>query len=253
MRWTKLMMVAVLMAGSLAVAGDVLAQEGTDIETFFCESRDGRHNECRYQATGVVTVHVKKQLSNARCVFNENWGTFDGGVWVDYGCRAEFVVRRPPNTASYRPVGGGMQTVTCESRDNRYQMCQVSNIDPSSVTLERRHSGAECIRGSSWGVSEGENSPPGIWVSNGCRATFAYTVWQSTYQPYAGTSYDHTVTCISEMGEWRHCEVPQIYMARVEIVSGNEQCQGYKAWGTDDTGIWVRSDCKGDFRVMYRH
>lgn len=253
MRDSKWFAGAVLAIAALAFAGTASAQQGTDIETFMCESIDGRHNECRYNSSGIVTVHVKRQLSKARCVFNENWGTFDGGVWVDYGCRAEFVVRRPPDTGGYRPVGGGLQTVTCESQDNRYRMCQVNNIDISSVTMERKLSSAPCLRGQSWGVSEGENAPPGIWVSNGCRATFAYTIRQSTYQPYAGTTYDHTVTCISEMGEWRHCEVPQIYMARVEIVSGNEQCRGYKAWGTDDTGIWVRNNCMGTFRIKFRH
>ena len=253
MRISKAMIMVVSVAGLLGVAGTAAAQQGTDIETFTCESEGDRHRECRYRSTGDVTVHVKRQMSHTQCVFNQNWGTFDGGVWVDYGCRAEFVVRRPPNTGNYRPVGGTMKTVTCESRDNRHKMCQVSNIDARSVTMERKHSSSPCIRGTSWGVSEGENSPPGIWVDNGCRATFAYTVRQSTYQPYGGTPHDFTTSCASEMREWRHCEVPQMYMARVEIVNGNNNCMEYKAWGTDDTGIWVRNDCQADFRVMYRH
>jgi hypothetical protein len=197
-------------------------------------------------------------MSHAQCVYNENWGSFDGGVWVDNGCRAEFVVRRPPGYGSsgsgnYRPVGGTLETITCESNDSRYKICQVNNIDPSSVHIERKHSSAPCNRGSSWGVSEGENAPPGIWVNNGCRATFAYAVRQSTYQPYAGTPHDFTTSCVSEMREWRHCEVPQMHMARAQIMNANNNCMEYKAWGTDDTGIWVRNDCQADFRIKYRH
>ena len=246
---------AVLLVAAVAFTGTAMAQQGTDIETFRCESNNNGHNECRYNSTGVVTVHIQQQLSRTRCVFNENWGTFDGGVWVDYGCRAEFVVRRPPNTNNYqhRPVGGTFNTVTCESTNDAYHMCQVSNIDPHSVTMERKHSSSPCNRGYSWGVSEGENAPAGIWVDHGCRATFAYTTRTSSYTPYGGTPHDFELECESLRGEWVHCEVPQINMARVDIIAGNDQCNAYKSWGTDDTGIWVRSQCQGAFRVKYRH
>lgn len=244
---------AALLMFVLAVTGTATAQQGTDVETFTCESDHGRHHECRYNATGGVTVHVKRQLSSTRCVFNENWGTFDGGVWVDGGCRAEFVVRRPPNDYNHRPVGGTLKSVTCESEHDGYNMCQVSDIDPRSVTLENKHSSSQCIRGTSWGVSEGENAPPGIWVDRGCRATFAYATRVSSYKPYGGTPHDFELDCVAEMSEWRHCEVSQMHMARVELISSNSQCDSYKAWGTDDTGIWVRSNCMGTFRVKYRH
>ena len=253
MRRSTFLVAAAFLMTALAMAGNVSAQQGTDIEYFTCESKDSRHSECRYNSTGMVTVHVNRQLSSTRCEFNRNWGAFDGGVWVDHGCRAEFVVRRPPDTYNPRPVGGTFKSVTCESRDDKYKMCQVSDIDPRSVTMEHKHSSASCIRGTSWGVSEGETAPPGIWVDRGCRATFAYTTRTSSHTPYGGTPHDFKLDCISEMSEWRHCEVPQIYMARVELVSGNSQCNAYKAWGTDDTGIWVRSNCMGNFRVKYRH
>ena len=230
-----------------------MAQQGEAVETFTCESRNNSHHECQYRSRGEVTVHVNRQLSKSRCVLNDSWGTFDGGVWVDYGCRAEFVVRRPPDNRPYRPVGGTMQTLTCESRNNSYAHCPAEGIDPSSVHVERQLSRNGCNQGSSWGVSEGESSPPGIWVDRGCRATFAYrTRGGAAFLPYGGTPHDFSLDCISEMSEWRHCEVPQVYLARVEIVSSNPQCDGYKAWGTDDTGIWVRSNCMATIRVRYR-
>lgn len=77
-----------------------LAQEGQAIETFKCESMNNSRNECNYRSSGVVTVHVNQQLSHASCDFDRSWGTYDGGVWVDRGCRAEFVVRRPPGSSN---------------------------------------------------------------------------------------------------------------------------------------------------------
>ncbi len=230
------------------------AQEGEAIESFTCESQGNTHNECRYRASGQVTVHVNRQLSDTRCVFNQNWGTFDGGVWVDYGCRAEFVVRRPPGSQdAYRPVGGGLETVRCESVNNAYQQCRVPDIDISSVTLERQLSGAGCSRGYSWGVSDGENSPPGIWVDKGCRADFSYATANRQYRSYAGTPHDFELPCESLRGAWNHCNVHQVHLARVELIAGNDECRAYKAWGVDDTGIWVRDNCQGAFRISYRH
>ncbi len=253
MRRSSVFVFAIVMMASLWAAGPVSAQEGEAIETFTCESLNNGHNECRYRSTGVVTVHVNRQLSRSRCVYNESWGAFDGGVWVDYGCRAEFVVRRPPGSFSPRPVGGGLQTVTCESRNNDYTTCRLSGFNFESVHIERKLSSAPCTRGVSWGVSSGENSPPGIWVDRGCRAVFAYSKPGDAYRPYGGTAHDYELDCVSEMSEWRHCEVPQVYLAQVDIIRGNDACNAYKAWGTDDTGIWVRGNCMGTFRVRYRH
>lgn len=246
----------IIAAASLCAIGTspaVFAQQGEDIETFVCESRNNGHSECEYRSSGKVTVHVNRQLSKTRCVFNENWGTWDGGVWVDYGCRAEFVVRRPPSSPAYRPVGGQHQTITCESQNNRPAQCQVPGIDASSVHLERKLSSAACVQGRTWGVSEGENSPPGIWVSNGCRATFSYRTGGGSFNAYGGTPYDYEFECESLRGAWKHCEVPQVHMARIEIIAGNDACREYKAYGVDDTGIWVRNNCQAAFRVRYRH
>jgi hypothetical protein len=237
-----------MVLGLLALPPERAAAQ-TDIETFTCESRDSKHNECRYRSSGEVTVHVKRQLSSSRCTFDESWGTFDGGVWVDYGCRAEFVVRRPPSAGTpSRPVGGGLKTISCESRDNRLQECNIPNIDPRSVHLERQLSSAPCQYVNTWNVHE-----EGIWVDKGCRAVFSYQVKDVAYAPYGGTQYDYEVPCESLRGEWVHCEVRSVRSARVEVRTSNDACNAYKAWGVDDTGIWVRSNCQGVFRVRYRH
>lgn len=241
------------LAMALAAAGPVEAQQGQAVETFRCESQNNQHRECAYRAEGQVTVHVNRQLSSTRCVFDQNWGTYDGGVWVDYGCRAEFVVRRPPTSQPFRPVGGGRQTVNCESINNAYRTCEIPGLDPRSVHMERKLSGAPCYQGNTWGVSGGENSPPGIWVQDGCRATFSYTTGGASYDPYGGSDHDYEFPCESLRGAWTHCDVRHVTNARIQLVAGNGECNEYKAWGVDDTGIWVRNNCQGAFRVMYRH
>ena len=58
------------------------------------------------------------------------------------------------------------QSITCESRHNRFQSCPIP--DPQSeVVLVEELGGARCIRGETWG-----NDANGIWVDRGCRARF---------------------------------------------------------------------------------
>lgn len=56
-----------------------------------CESRDGRYNFCR-TGSYVRQVQVYRQLSSSRCEYNYNWGYRSDGIWVDNGCRAEFLL-----------------------------------------------------------------------------------------------------------------------------------------------------------------
>ena len=167
----------VFLVFGLAATTAVEARQGEVVETFTCWSEMGDHIECSYRSRGQVTVHIKEQLGRNRCVLNENWGTFDGGVWVDYGCGAEFEVRQPPSGHASQSHGGDVRTVQCESMQRSYNMCRVDGIDPASVTIERRLNNSRgCEQGRSWGVSEGENAPPGIWVDKGCKAVFRYQV-----------------------------------------------------------------------------
>jgi hypothetical protein len=56
----------------------------------FCESRDYRYNYCPVRVPrDVDLVH---QQSKSECRFNRSWGWDRGGIWVDRGCAAEFVV-----------------------------------------------------------------------------------------------------------------------------------------------------------------
>ena len=53
-----------------------------------CESKDNRRRECQ---TGFRRNAVLVQnLSGTRCVEGQNWGSGNGIVWVDRGCRGRF-------------------------------------------------------------------------------------------------------------------------------------------------------------------
>lgn len=63
-----------------------------DGNTFTCASNDNRYVTCRMPVRG--HVEVRRQLSKSQCRYGQSWGTTYDSVWVDDGCRAEFIVYR---------------------------------------------------------------------------------------------------------------------------------------------------------------
>lgn len=55
-----------------------------------CESRDHGYTQCPVRIRG--GVELQRQLSDSYCEEGETWGYDRRGIWVDGGCRAEFVV-----------------------------------------------------------------------------------------------------------------------------------------------------------------
>jgi Protein of unknown function (DUF3011) len=135
--------------------------------TVTCESRNDSRRHCAVRNIDTESVYMQRQLSNTDCRRGHNWGVDSDGIWVDGGCRAvfEFVDRRGGGgSAASRPG-----TIRCESHDDRRKHCEVSNIDPNSVTMDRKLSNANCHRGQNWDADS-----RGIWVDRGCRAEFGY-------------------------------------------------------------------------------
>jgi hypothetical protein len=58
-----------------------------------CTSDDGRRNDCDADLKG-ATVQLARQLSPSPCTEGSSWGHSDKEIWVDRGCRGEFVVQR---------------------------------------------------------------------------------------------------------------------------------------------------------------
>ena len=60
-------------------------------QTITCSSDSGKRNYC--PADTRRGVQLVKQRSDARCTQGYSWGYDQRGIWVDRGCRADFVVR----------------------------------------------------------------------------------------------------------------------------------------------------------------
>ena len=59
-----------------------------------------------------------------------------------------------------------VDSVNCSSENGRYNHCR-ANVYNARVELVRQHSKSGCRHGQDWGYDRG-----GVWVDNGCRATF---------------------------------------------------------------------------------
>ena len=150
-----------------------------------CASDDGRRHYC--QADTSRGVRMLNQRSGSPCIQGDTWGYDRRGIWVDRGCRADFLVRadvfqggggpgvppypgdnRPPDT---RPPDNGWSgpsngVIRCESNDMGRNFCRVAIR--RGVRLIKQRSGSPCREGETWGYDRG-----GIWVDRGCRADFA--------------------------------------------------------------------------------
>jgi len=60
--------------------------------TVVCRSRSLRREHCRADVSGGVSL--LRQLSRRSCIQGQSWGVDRGGIWVDQGCDAEFVLER---------------------------------------------------------------------------------------------------------------------------------------------------------------
>jgi hypothetical protein len=58
-----------------------------------CESIRNRENFCAVPGGRIVAVDIRRRLSSADCTYRRDWGFTPRGIWVDRGCRADFIVR----------------------------------------------------------------------------------------------------------------------------------------------------------------
>lgn len=134
-----------------------------------CGSVDGRFARCD---VGWRDADLVRQDSDARCVRGQTWGFDRGAIWVDRGCRGQFVPARGGwGGGDGRPGwgGGGDRDVSiqCGSVDNRYRLCPVRIGRDADVRLVNNDSDTRCREGYNWGVQR-----DGIWVDRGCRGRF---------------------------------------------------------------------------------
>ena len=178
---------------SMTVTSPAQAQSGPAIR---CESVDGRFNRC---AVPWNDAELTRQESKGACIRGQSWGVDRQGLWVDRGCRGQFVEARrggrpgwddrhddrgyqggdsrggqpggyqDGGQGGWRPGPGWDRQIRlqCDSNKKRYQMCQVDVGRRGRVQLVNQMSDTRCTEGYSWGWNRA-----GVWVNHGCRAQF---------------------------------------------------------------------------------
>jgi len=136
-------------------------------QTITCSSENGSRRYCPTNVSG--GVRLTRQISGSPCTQGSTWGWDQRGIWVDRGCRAEFLVASgagayPPNPGY--PGGGYTNEITCSSDDGGRKYCPTG--PNRHISLKQQISGSPCISGQTWG-----RDGNGVWVDRGCRAVFS--------------------------------------------------------------------------------
>lgn len=201
-------------------------------QPLYCSSDDGRRRYCPMDTR--AGVQLWKQRSDAACRFGQTWGYDNRGVWVDRGCRAEFV---PGFTGGGAWPGWGQNyNVYCASDDGRRNRCPVDAS--GGVRLVRQRSGSPCAYGATWGYDR-----RGIWVDRGCRADFE--IGQAGWQPPAS----NIIYCPSDDGGRKVCRADTSRGVRIVRQRSDADCIYNRTWGYDRMGIWVDRGCRADFET----
>jgi hypothetical protein len=205
-----------------------------------CSSERERYRECPTPFRGPAVL--SEQLSHIRCVEGVTWGQRRGLIWVDRGCRARFreAIRRPgPGGPIVGPGPGSGAAISCESREGRLRRCQTPFNGP--VQIIEQHSNAPCILDQTWGFTPGQ-----VWVTRGCRATFAEARGRPGIPGGPGIGY--SVTCNSDNNRYRLCAWnPRAGRPFLIEQTSRSPCIEGRSWGHTIDGLWVDRGCAGRF------
>jgi len=231
-----------------------------------CASEDGRRHYC--PADTRAGVSLQRQRSKSACTQGTTWGFDQNGVWVDRGCRADFLVNNPPSARDHdsdrdrghdrdrdwyrdhdryesRRPEETMQ-LTCSSEDGERHYCE-SDIQ-GRATMTRQRSGSPCREGYSWGYDQ-----RGVWVDHGCRADFQLTGRRSG-RNFGGDSpnYIGSLKCSSDLGTRQACPVDTRGGVRLVRQVSQSACRLGYSWGYDRDVVWVDHGCRAEFQVGSR-
>jgi hypothetical protein len=212
-------------------------------QTITCSSNDGRRNFCNANTRG--GVRLSRQISGSACIQNQTWGFNNTSIWVDRGCRAEFII----GSGGGGNWGGnqGGQTITCSSNNNNRNFCNADTR--GGVRLSRQISGSPCVQNQTWGFNN--NS---IWVDRGCRAEFIVgggnnNNWGPGRPGQGGNNQFQTITCSSNDGRRNFCNVNTRGGVRLSRQISGSACVQNQTWGFNNNSIWVDRGCRAEFIV----
>src|SRR4051812_19865301 len=93
-------LILVLLAFSVLTRPTPVRAQGYG-QTITCSSDDGKRNFCRANTRG--GVQMTRQISGSACIQGQTWGWDRDNIWVDKGCRAQFIT----NSGNGGGWGGG--------------------------------------------------------------------------------------------------------------------------------------------------
>lgn len=196
-----------------------------------CESVTDAYTVC--PANTQAGVALEHQISAKPCVEEMTWG-YDkekNQIWVDDGCRGEFILG-PAKSTPPQPTLGGV--VVCQSLDGSKVQCKADTS--AGVQIIRSFNDARCGYGREWGYDR-----KGVWVSNGCRAAFAVRG-----NPKTAVA---SVVCESNDGARNVCGAETHFGVAMVRQMSESECVLDKSWGFDRDGIWVSNGCRAQFAL----
>ena len=189
--------------------------------------------ETRY---GVTLV---RRLSDAACVEGRSWGSGEGAIWVDRGCRAEFQVGSATEGGA-----GTTDTVTCGATSGQQVTCRTGGY-ATGVRLVRDLSGGRCREGSTWGHTDSF-----VWANRGCRGQFEVTLRDGAGSGQTGTA---VISCGTTSGRQVACDTEgHATSVTLQRDQSAGRCREGSTWGYTDSFIWATQGCRGEFQVTYR-
>jgi len=252
-----------------------------------CASEDGRKHYCSADTRGGVTM--ERQRSHAVCTQGSTWGFDTNGVWVDRGCRADFLVTPAPSEHDAnrdRDHDRGPNhdrdhdrefadrdhdrdhdrdfADRDHDRDRRdYAREETMQLTCSSQDGGRHYCESD-IQGKATMLRQRSGSPcregyswgndrRGIWVDHGCRADFSLSGRRTaSFGMGNGQPFASTVTCSSNTGFRQLCDVDASGGVRLTRQISESACRIGYSWGYDRSGIWVDHGCRAEFEVRNR-
>ena len=207
----------------IALAAPAFAQD----TTVRCES-GGKLKQCGFTGTGTVTV--LRQLSKSACIQGKSWGYSGDTIWVDRGCRADFLVTPISSNASIPTTA-----IVCESGGGKHTCIADTHF---GVHISRQLSKHACVEGKDWGYTN-----DGIWVDRGCRAEFIVGPGPMT----SSANYHGSVVCESINNVKHRCGADTRFGVSVGRQLSDNACIFNSTWGWDSKGIWVNKGCRAEF------
>lgn len=201
---------------------------GWNQQTVICSSKDRRYSECRTPFRN--RARLIENISDTRCYEGQNWGSRQGLVWVDKGCRGRFI-------DSGNGWGGNtaIRNFRCESIKGRYNECRKPYNAPAF--LVRNLSETRCTENRNWG-QRGNT----VWVNGGCRGEFGTRGGSGN-----NNGWGYNITCSSSNGRYNTCAwdrnrgTPQL----LERIAG--RCAYQSDWGYNSNSVWVKNGCSARF------